>query len=160
MQKKNIFIKRLLKEQQEKKLPQTLYTNMVCLKWPFKISFSALLGTFVLNLCISLSLGADRDYKIVCYFTNWAVKRPGMGSFLPEHVDPCLCTHIIYSFSEMKDNKLFPMEKYDHADGDKPGFFERFNNLKFKNPKLKTLIAVGGWVKFEHKLVDDKLVFI
>jgi hypothetical protein len=53
-------------------------------------------------------------------------------------MDPCLCTHIIYGFSEMKDNKLFPMEKYDHVDGDKPGFFERINNLKQKNPRLRT----------------------
>lgn len=65
---------------------------------------------------------------------------------IPEHMDPCLCTHLIYAFSEMKDNKLTPMEKYDQADGDKDGFFIRMNNLKQKNPKLKTLLAVGGWV--------------
>jgi GH18 family chitinase len=46
----------------------------------------------------------------------------------------------------MTDNKLSPMEKYDHVDGDKPGFFERVNNWKSKNPKLRTLLAVGGWV--------------
>ena len=110
------------------------------LKWPFK----KVLILLVLALSVSVQTA---DYKIVCYFTNWAVQRPGLGSFVPEHVDPCLCTHIIYSFSEMKDNKLYPMEKYDHKDptGDNPGFFERFNNLKLKNPSLKTLIAVGGW---------------
>lgn len=68
---------------------------------------------------------------------------------IPEHIDPCLCTHLIYAFSEMKDNKLTPMEKYDQADGDKAGFFERMNNLKQKNPKLKTLLAVGGWVNIK-----------
>ena len=66
---------------------------------------------------------------------------------IPEHMDPCLCTHIIYAFSDMKDHKLHPMEKYDHAEGDKPGYFERINNLKQKNPKLRTLLAVGGWVR-------------
>jgi chitinase len=101
-----------------------------------------LLGYFVNKIRAS-----DQKYKIVCYFTNWAVKRPGLGSMTPEHVDPCLCTHLIYAFSEMKDNKLDPMEKFDQVDGDKPGFFERINNLKQKNPKLKTLLAVGGWVK-------------
>ena len=30
------------------------------------------------------------------------------------------------------------MEKYDHLDGERPGFFERINNLKQKNPKLRT----------------------
>jgi chitinase len=69
-----------------------------------------------------------------------------MGAFFPDHIDPCLCTHIIYSFSEMKDFKLFPMEKYDQTDKGQPGFFERFNDVKQKNPKLKTLLAVGGWV--------------
>ena len=73
---------------------------------------------------------AKKNYKVVCYFTNWAVQRPGLGSMTPEHIDPCLCTHLIYAFSDMKDFKLSPMEKIDHADGSKPGFFERFNNLK------------------------------
>lgn len=87
----------------------------------------------------------DGSFKMVCYFTNWAVQRPGLGSMIPEHMDPCLCTHIIYGFSIMKNNELYPMEKYDHADGSQPGYFERINNLKKKNPKLRTLLAVGGW---------------
>lgn len=88
---------------------------------------------------------SNEEFKLVCYFTNWAVQRPGLGSMIPEHMDPCLCSHIIYGFSIMKNNELYPMEKYDHSDGDKPGYFERINNLKQKNPKLKTLLAVGGW---------------
>ena len=51
----------------------------------------------------------------------------------------------------MKNNELYPMEKYDHSDGDKPGYFERINNLKKKNPKLRTLLAVGGWVSLQKK---------
>jgi chitinase len=94
---------------------------------------------------LELTLESNQPYKIVCYFTNWAVQRPGLASMVPEQIDPCLCTHLIYAFSEMDDNKLTPIEKYDHADGDKPGFFERLNQLKEINPKLKTLLAVGGW---------------
>jgi chitinase len=79
---------------------------------------------------------------------------------IPEHMDPCLCTHIIYAFSEMKDNKLVPMEKVDHEDGDKGGFFERINNLKKQNPKLRTLLAVGGWdmgmAAFSAMVKDEK----
>ncbi|CAF3372084.1 unnamed protein product [Rotaria sp. Silwood1] len=73
------------------------------------------------------------------------VKRPGGGSMTPEDIDPCLCTHVIYAFSEMDNNQLTPMEKHDLKDGNQPGFFERFNAWKSVNKNLKTLLAVGGW---------------
>jgi hypothetical protein len=52
-----------------------------------------------------------------------AVKRPGGGSMTPEDIDPCLCTHVIYAFSEMDNNQLTPMEKHDLKDGNQPGKF-------------------------------------
>ena len=50
-----------------------------------------------------------------------AVKRPGGGSMTPEDIDPCLCTHVIYAFSEMDNNLLTPMEKHDLKDGNQAG---------------------------------------
>ncbi len=50
-----------------------------------------------------------------------AVKRPGGGSMTPEDIDPCLCTHVIYAFSEMDNNQLTPMEKHDLKDGNQSG---------------------------------------
>ena len=38
-----------------------------------------------------------REARIFCYYTNWSNKRPGMGQFTPEDVDPGLCTHIVLS---------------------------------------------------------------
>lgn len=49
------------------------------------------------------------------------MKRPGGGSMTPEDIDPCLCTHVIYAFSEMDNNQLTPMEKHDLKDGSQPG---------------------------------------
>jgi hypothetical protein len=51
------------------------------------------------------------------------MKRPGGGSMTPEDIDPCLCTHVIYAFSEMDNNQLIPMEKHDLKDGNQPGKF-------------------------------------
>lgn len=34
--------------------------------------------------------------KLVCYYTNWSQYRVKEGKFLPEDIDPFLCTHIIY----------------------------------------------------------------
>uniref|UniRef100_A0A3Q1FQZ6 Chitinase, acidic.1 n=1 Tax=Acanthochromis polyacanthus TaxID=80966 RepID=A0A3Q1FQZ6_9TELE len=37
--------------------------------------------------------------KLVCYFTNRSRYRTGVGRFLPENVDPFLCTHLVYAFA-------------------------------------------------------------
>ena len=46
------------------------------------------------------------DYKIVCYFTNWAWYRPGQGKYRAETVDPDLCTHIVYGFAVLDQTSL------------------------------------------------------
>ncbi|XDA70292.1 hypothetical protein R6Z07F_000667 [Ovis aries] len=52
-------------------------------------------------------------YKLVCYFTNWSQYRPEPAKFFPKDVDPCLCTHLIYAFATMNDNKIAPYEWND-----------------------------------------------
>uniref|UniRef100_A0A3Q3EIX7 chitinase n=1 Tax=Labrus bergylta TaxID=56723 RepID=A0A3Q3EIX7_9LABR len=78
--------------------------------------------------------------SMVCYFTNWSQYRPGEGKFLPQNVDPFLCTHLIYAFSIINSgNELVTYEWNDDV------LYKSFNGLKEKNPHLKTLLAVGGW---------------
>ncbi|KAM7405058.1 hypothetical protein PAMP_012347 [Pampus punctatissimus] len=78
--------------------------------------------------------------KLVCYFTNWSQYRPGTGRYLPDNVDPHLCTHLIYAFSVISpSNELIQYEWNDDV------LYKSFNQLKNRNPQLKTLLAVGGW---------------
>ena len=50
--------------------------------------------------------GLSGDYKIVCYFTNWAWYRPGRGKFRAEDVEADLCTHIVYGFAVLDSSTL------------------------------------------------------
>eukprot|EP00090_Calanus_glacialis_P000625 TRINITY_DN1040_c0_g1_i1.p1 TRINITY_DN1040_c0_g1~~TRINITY_DN1040_c0_g1_i1.p1 ORF type:complete len:1056 (-),score=204.14 TRINITY_DN1040_c0_g1_i1:2491-5658(-) len=86
-----------------------------------------------------------REPVIFCYFTNWSYKRPGMGKFTPEDVDPTLCTHLVFAFATIKDNKLYGSEDNDEGDSFGGGTYDRIVKLKERNPKLKVLLAVGGW---------------
>lgn len=79
------------------------------------------------------------NYKRVCYYTNWSQYRPGEGKYTPDNIDAKLCTHIIYAFAKLANNKLETLEWNDEK------MYEKLQKLKQSNPDLKTLIAVGGW---------------
>lgn len=87
----------------------------------------------------------NSKYKLVCYYTNWSQYRPKYGKFLPEDIDPFLCTHIIFAFGWLKNGKLASFEENDETGGGKVGLYDRVINLKAKNPDLKVLLAIGGW---------------
>ncbi|XP_003792386.1 chitotriosidase-1 [Otolemur garnettii] len=86
--------------------------------------------------------------KLICYFTNWAQYREGAARFLPKDVDPSLCTHLIYAFAGMNNHQLSTIEWNDEA------LYQEFNGLKKMNPKLKTLLALGGWNFGTQKFTD------
>ena len=44
----------------------------------------------------------SHDKQVVCYWGTWANYRPDGGKFTPEHIDPTLCTHLIYSFAGLE----------------------------------------------------------
>ena len=97
------------------------------------------------NSINSISPPKDGSYKLVCYYTNWSQYRPTIGKFLPEYIDPFMCTHLIFAFGWLKNGKLATFEENDDSVGGKVGLYDRVVNLKSKNPNLKVLLAIGGW---------------
>ena len=57
---------------------------------------------------------------------------------VPEDLDPCLCTHVLYSFVPMSNNALNPSSQ----DLD---YFKRMSAWKSRNPNIKVIMSVGGW---------------
>jgi len=97
------------------------------------------------NSINSISSPRNGGYKLVCYYTNWSQYRPTIGKFLPEYIDPFMCTHLIFAFGWLKNGKLSTFEENDDTVGGKVGLYDRVVGLKAKNPNLKVLLAIGGW---------------
>ncbi|XP_067863873.1 acidic mammalian chitinase-like [Heptranchias perlo] len=79
-------------------------------------------------------------YYLVCYYTNWSQYRPGMGRYMPEQIDPFMCTHLIYAFANMNENHHITTYEWNDEI-----LYRTFNGLKNQNAGLKTLLALGGW---------------
>jgi len=83
---------------------------------------------------------ASAEYKVVCYYTNWAQYRPEGGEFWPKDVDPTLCTHMIFSFGTITSGgELATFEPNDDE------VIGQLMDLKKVNKNLKILFAIGGW---------------
>jgi chitinase len=68
-----------------------------------------------------------------------------VGRFVPENVDPFLCTHIIYAFAKLDESGVLqPFEWNDESTEWSRGMFDRMMDLKKKNPNLKISLAAGG----------------
>nr|NP_001108099.1 chitinase precursor [Ciona intestinalis]BAF74591.1 chitinase [Ciona intestinalis] len=79
-------------------------------------------------------------YHRVCYYTNWSQYRPGNGKYIPDDVDPFLCTHIVYSFVEIGSNNQLKLREWN---GDQ--LIDSLLTKKQTNPDLLITAAVGGW---------------
>ncbi|KAL3269272.1 hypothetical protein HHI36_008350 [Cryptolaemus montrouzieri] len=84
----------------------------------------------------------NSEFKVVCYFTNWAWYRQGVGKYLPADIDPDLCTHIIYGFAVLNGDQLIIKPHDTWADFDNK-FYEKVTAFKAKG--IKVLVAIGGW---------------
>lgn len=82
------------------------------------------------------------EFKLVCYFTNWAWYRPGIGKYLPDDVDENLCTHIVYGFAVLNYDELTIRTHDSWADIDNK-FYDRV--VAFKQKGVKVTLAIGGW---------------
>lgn len=81
-------------------------------------------------------------YKLVCYFTNWAWYRRGVGRYTPDDIDTDLCTHIVYGFAVLDYSELTIRTHDSWADIDN-NFYDRVARLKEKGVTVS--LALGGW---------------
>lgn len=69
---------------------------------------------YCLNFLI-IEFSVSHSYMRVCYYTNWAQYRPNNGKYVPENLDPYLCSHLIFAFAKMNGNRLVAFEWNDES---------------------------------------------
>ena len=96
-------------------------------------------SSFIIYLDLRISVvdqisGNADEKRIVCYYTNWSVYRPGTAKFSPQNINPYLCTHLIYAFGGFtKENTLKPFDKYQDIEKGKTDYLKESNELKKKS---------------------------
>ncbi|CAN0169793.1 unnamed protein product [Lampetra fluviatilis] len=94
----------------------------------------------LLAIC-TLSPAQASDFKKICYFASWAEGRLGAGSFGAGNVDPFACSHVLFAFGVMDD--AFSVQPAQDND---PTAYRLLTALRERNPELKVLLSVGGYV--------------
>lgn len=57
-----------------------------------------------------------------CYYSSSSQLRQDAGKFVPENIDPSLCTHVIFAFADLvKGTTLQPGSVKDLDKGSEPG---------------------------------------
>ncbi|XP_051270963.1 chitinase-3-like protein 1 [Dicentrarchus labrax] len=91
----------------------------------------------ILIVALQFLIQTATTAKLVCYFSNWSRYRTGVGKFLPENMDPFLCTHLVYAFAVINHaNEITEYEWNEKI------LYKNFTELKNRNTKLKTLLSV------------------
>ena len=104
--------------------------------------------------------GCSAGKKMVCYYPNWAYWRQGAAKYEVGDIDANLCTHVLYSFAVL-DVANLGMKAHDTWLDLDNGLknYERFMSLRQANPKVKLIIALGGWTDSQDNKAAYKRIF-
>jgi chitinase len=115
-------------------------------------------GLNLILLCASALTFADNSSVVSAYYENWSQYRPTSGGrsvFLPQNIDPTVITDLNFAFAIFgyQDSSVNPQNPHLTGDytvqpvewNDQSTLYPQIQNLKKINPKLRTILSIGGW---------------
>ena len=105
---------------------------------------TTLLPFSLLLLFVPLVVRADK--KVACCYGSWSRDRLGNGAFTPADIDSSLCSHLIYAFASLGTTNRIQL--FDPKDDQA---YKDFIGIKKRNPEVKVLLAIGGWIEGSEK---------
>jgi len=89
-------------------------------------------------------VGRSDRKQLFCYYSSYAQNRPDAGKFLPENINPDLCTHVIFAFADIIDGtKLKASGWNDLEDGKDAGMSSEKSVHNYYS--LSGSIDPGSW---------------
>lgn len=90
--------------------------------------------------------------------TNWAWHRLDQGKYVPENINPDLCTHIVFAFAALDPENLIIKASNPYTDIETILLYKRVTILRENG--VKVLIALGGLSdsvgdRYERLLADE-----
>lgn len=83
----------------------------------------------------------EEEFKVVCFVTNWSFYRKREGKYVPENLNPKLCTHIIFVYAKL-DPDLLELQEFDKWTDLENQLYSRTVGL---DESVPVLLGIGGW---------------
>ncbi|XP_058821625.1 endochitinase-like [Topomyia yanbarensis] len=100
---------------------------------------------FITCFCGNIEAISQGSALTVCYFSNWAIFRPGIGRYSLDDIPGGLCTHVLYAFVGFSEKSPLKITEMKPADDVNPNGLRKFSELRNRFPSTKLLVSVGGW---------------
>lgn len=103
---------------------------------------------FLILKCIILA-----GFRRVCEYQSWAQYRPAPATFYPEHINASLCSHLLFKYAVLNGTNISATD-YNHDINTDGSLYARFVATKQRNPDLKVLLSVGGFMAGDKALLS------
>lgn len=124
------------------------FANTPCGKAPLQIPSSNKVGVLNFAAMVETIPPYCKDKKTMSrnigYWQSWSIyRKDDCNPFNSESIDASSYTHVVFSFASISAEGM--LEPWDFEADIKGGEYQQFLKVKETNPRIKLMIAVGGW---------------